>query len=148
MYEVSSKKTKYKLPIIKGVERPSEYNYESNDCTVRSLSNATDISYETAHQLLKDAGRNDNKGFHFYDTITYPGCVKGYSIVEMEQVLHQYYQKGPKITLRKFLTKHKCGTYILVRRGHALVIKDGLIIDRTPNRPNQWILRAFKVTNN
>lgn len=42
--------------------RTEQYAHENNDCTVRALANACEVSYQEAHDYMRSHGRKDKKG--------------------------------------------------------------------------------------
>lgn len=99
-------------------ERPA---FEKNDCTVRAISNAFDVPYETAHSFLANNGRQNKHGIPFVATIG-----RKARVIFGRRIS---YHKRPKKTIGTFAKKHPTGTYILLVYRHATVLKNGVIID-------------------
>ena len=117
---------------------------ESNDCTVRACANALDMHYDNAHELMRLGGRMFRSGMSFMMYMDKKTTLGGCRVNEMD---FQSWRRGPKMTLLKFCKKYTEGRYIVIRNGHALAVIDGVIHDNNGNNtPNQWVLRAYKVT--
>ena len=127
---------------------------EKNDCAVRAFANAFAITYDTAHKFAADVfGRKPKRGtksmfptlaklgFAQFDLFTdslFPET-KTYSIHPVARnnkrigiVNTDYTHKVVNHTVKTFCSKFNKGTYILTVSNHALVIKDGIVIDN-PN---------------
>ena len=127
---------------------------EKNDCAVRALANAFNITYDTAHMFAADKfKRKTKKGVKgFFITLSQLGFAtfdlfedslfperKTYSIHPLKRnnkrigiVNTDYTHKVVNHTVKTFCSKFNKGTYILTVSNHALVIKDGIVIDN-PN---------------
>ena len=134
---------------------------EKNDCVVRALMNAFEISYNKAHKIAeRDFGRQKGKGTQgTYNTLM--GMVDGdidtpnfkeikyigshpkaggkktlrnplYPIVEKkindegEEVKESTFAG---YTIGKFIQQKQKGTFIVLVAGHALAVRDGVMID-------------------
>lgn len=113
---------------------------ETNDCTVRALMAAAQMSYNEAHALMAKHGRVFGKGTHHKTQVkAYSeaggqlraifGTTKGarYRANMVENVPHQ---KG--ITLAKLLEEMPDGRFICIMRGHAFAIIDRKLADGGP----------------
>lgn len=112
---------------------------ETNDCTVRALTAAANISYESAHALMAKHGRKFGKGtYHETQVKAYAeaggelraifGTTKGakYRANETKQ-LSVPHQKG--ITLATLLSEIPKGRFVCIMRGHAFAIVDKQLAD-------------------
>lgn len=106
---------------------------EVEDCSIRGLSVAEDISWDKAYQILSDYARKRGLMLSsvesiesFLDNSYYP--VKVY--------------KGE--TLKDFVERHPDNTYLITMKGHITVLKDGIIYD-TFNPLNRYIWGAWQV---
>jgi len=128
---------------------------ENNDCFVRAVMNACQVSYDEAHELVASRfGRESGKGTkgaimklttmelngeklagreiqclgHFSATPMTPAKAK-----EKNILLNLKYPKGggtfSGFTVGKFLAQHPKGSFILIVAKHALAIRDGKIYD-------------------
>lgn len=122
---------------------------ESNDCVVRALALAAELDYDRVHSLLKIYGRKPKKGTYdgtVFKTIGYlnefnPKKFKKFELYQMPAIKTRY------VTVGQFCKAYPEGTYYLHRRGHAFVIKDGVVHDwyygSTTNKSR--IISCFKV---
>jgi len=127
---------------------------EKNDCAVRALANAFNVTYDVAHTFAADKfKRKAKKGTKkFFITLSQLGFAtfdlfedslfperKTYSIHPLKRnnkrigiVNTDYTHKVVNHTVKTFCAKFNKGTYILTVNKHALTIKNGVIIDN-PN---------------
>lgn len=112
----------------------SEYG-ETNDCTVIALATALECSYKEAHQILERWGRRKRKGIPLDLTLQTRG--KEIGITE-----RMNFEKSP--TLRQFIKDNPEGNFIVIVRGHALCVKNGVIYDHS-ERPQRRVLQAYRV---
>ena len=148
---------------------------ERNDCFVKASATAFDIPYDQAHNWVKENfNREDGKG-----TFAVPVVLGAYSKHHFPQfgqlslfggggktVYVKCLGKEPKqggnltnpsythkkvaFTVKTFADHHPTGTYILLVRGHALVVKDGNIIDNQEFQTQGYrrvVECAYKVTS-
>tara|TARA_R110000737_G_scaffold320617_1_gene332240 strand:+ start:250 stop:780 length:531 start_codon:yes stop_codon:yes gene_type:complete len=130
---------------------------EKNDCFVRACSNAFDVSYEQAHEFVKEKfNRKTGKGTKMCN-LTMKGLTNETIEFKPEGQLSLFNENGgkrigikhigdtPKLggrlinkdythkkvayTVKTFMQKFKRGTYILLVNKHALVCKGGVIFD-------------------
>ena len=126
---------------------------EKNDCAVRAFANAFNITYDTAHLFAADKFARKAKkgvkgmfitlsklGFATFDLFTdslFPET-RVYSIHPLTRsktgkvVNHAYKHKEVSHTVKTFCAEFNKGTFIVMVAKHALVIKDGIVIDN-PN---------------
>lgn len=84
---------------------------ETNDCTVRSIADAYDISYENAHKLCARFGRKQGEGFHIRAELIHKLGLK---------LLERYIN----MTVREMLDWiEKDKVYICLVNGHMFTIK-------------------------
>ena len=135
--------------------------HETNDCFVRAVMHAFDISYDEAHAFVtKQFGRQPGEGtcnphivlrrmainsmvlFDKYQ-LQYLGKnpLDAYSYYDPEILFNESYpvyrtnENGEEVisyagyTVGKFIQQHQTGTYIIIVAGHALTVKDGVLID-------------------
>lgn len=127
---------------VKGVKESVIAQSETNDCVVRAFASAFDVDYDTAHAEVKKVfKREDNKGTRFFMGRMVAMGTNGYVFNDrkIETVktdvfgMRYYVHTDDGLTLRNtttayFLKKYPVGTYIVVVRGHAFTIKDGVVI--------------------
>ena len=121
---------------------------EKNDCSVRALANAFNITYDTAHMFaatkLERKVKKGLKGmfskldllgevtFELFSNTLFPET-KTYKLNGKLKPLNPSYTHKPvKFTVKTFCAKFNEGTFILLVNKHALCIKDGIVIDN-PN---------------
>jgi hypothetical protein len=91
------------------------FPYERQDCTVRALALARQISYNEAHGLLKWAGRQDGQGYALDIYLSY------------QKYAHKLVIS--KTTIRDFVKTHPLGNYIIRIDGHVFAVKKGNTLD-------------------
>tara|TARA_R110000822_G_scaffold91102_1_gene210205 strand:+ start:1985 stop:2509 length:525 start_codon:yes stop_codon:yes gene_type:complete len=133
---------------------------ENNDCVVKALAVSTGASYNEAHEFASEyLMRTDKQGTHL-DTFT-PNISGGEMLVGSKKVLfnklskkritNRYKVKGEifdrKKTIKSFIKDNTSGTFIVTVAGHALTVKNGMIIDNEGEefRPTRKILGALQV---
>ena len=151
---------------------------EKNDCAVRAVANAFDIGYNVAHKWCADTfNRKPRKGTKLMNstlkgitdvefpiengaqldlfneltsnqfTIKHIGdCPKrGGKLIN-----RKYKHKPVAYTVKTFMQKYTKGTYLLLVNKHALVVKDGVVVDNSNYRFNGYrrtVESAFKIEN-
>lgn len=98
---------------------------QKNDCTVRAVALATQISYDAAYELLAAAGRKCSKGFAFKPWAA-AAVVNGYGF-EWQAVRKQ--RGRPRLGLALFCQFYPTGTYIVLVKRHVLTVIDGVCHD-------------------
>ena len=126
---------------------------EKNDCAVRAFANAFSITYNAAHKFAEEVfNRKPRKGvkgmfptlaklgfaqFDMFEDSLFPDT-RVYSIHPLTRsksgklVNTDYTHKEVNHTVKTFCAKFNKGTFIVMVAKHALVIKDGIVIDN-PN---------------
>jgi hypothetical protein len=121
---------------------------EKNDCAVRALANAFNITYDIAHMFAADKlERKVRKGvkgmfakldllgevtFDLFSNTLFPET-KTYKLDgKLKPRNPDYTHKKVAFTVKTFCAKFQKGTYILIVNKHALCVKDGIVIDN-PN---------------
>ena len=119
---------------------------ETNDCVVYATASAFDLTYDQAHQVVREKyGRKDRKGTETFSLLK--GLRKEHQEVK---AINTYTVRGKKIDraakVYSFAKANPQGTYFIVVRGHALAIKDGVVYDnRGELSTNCRIKWAFKI---
>lgn len=93
------------------------YNNNIEDCTIRAISVAENISWDKAYIKLSDYARQ--RGLMLS------------SVQSIESYLDDNYYRfcNYNITVGEFARKYNRGTYLVTMRGHITVIVNGVIID-------------------
>ena len=123
---------------------------EKNDCFVRACANAFNITYDVAHGFVtKEFKRKARKGtknvlgvckalgkvtFDLFQDTLFP-ITKEYKLSCVSRLINkEYTHKKVKYTVKTFCAKYSKGTYIVLVNKHALVIKNGVVVDNPNNR--------------
>jgi hypothetical protein len=133
---------------------------ENNDCVVKAIATAIDASYNDAHDFAKNyLMRNDRQGTHLNTFI--PNICKeemtigkkkvSFDKLSKQRITNRYKVKGEifdrQKTVKSFIKDNQKGTFIVTVAGHALTIKDGMIIDNVGEeyRPTRKVQGALQV---
>jgi hypothetical protein len=142
---------------------------ETNDCTVRAIANAFNVCYDTAHDYAKTVlGRENRKGIKGFDAkmasiklVSFSDNSEQLSLFpqsndynvktlrSMDLINPAYTHKRVAWTVKTFCAKYNRGTYIITVKGHALTIKDGVIMDNPNYRFTGFrrpVINAFKIS--
>lgn len=111
----------------KGALTPPALN-ESNDCSVRSLANATGKPYMECHTLMRSLGRLQGQ------------------TVDARLLAAACMRLGGKIKLIENLKDSRLnnGKYIIIQQGHCFSMINGAIIDTQPNDLDKQVLGIFE----
>ena len=123
---------------------------EDNDCVVRALAAATEVTYNEAHSFVAEKfGRKPKKGTfnfnHTLDRLKREGKVLGKTFTKIGderskylpgedyiQPATYYMNNGVlvkrQMTFKTFVKQYPKGTYLLTVRGHAFSVKDGVVV--------------------
>jgi len=149
---------------------------EKNDCVVRAIANAFEINYDDAHAWVKkELGRKNKKGTKNTSTKLRKGfdgkvvtftktgqldLFNGNEISKKVIYIGSNPKKGGKLrnkkythkevafTIKTFLSNFTTGTYLVFVDQHALVIKNGVLIDNLDKRFSGYrrvVESAFKI---
>ena len=101
---------------------PRTLDSESNDCVVRALSLAFNKPYADVHAVCQRAGRTKGRGMNT------PMINK--AIAELtDQTDAQLQRQQRAQTFTTFARDHKVGNYVVIKRGHAIALIDGVFHD-------------------
>ena len=123
------------------VRRESELaRSESNDCVVRAIQHAFEMSYDDAHKFCaKEFNRKFRDGVLGFEIkmSSYPGMkldeMTGKSTMEVtKEYGRTYYKNKGKMVERKktigtFIKENHKGTFLVSISRHAFAIKDGVV---------------------
>ena len=132
---------------------------ESKDCMVYAMAAAFDLPYDEAHQVVKEKfDRQDKKGTSnialvngMKEMIDYRVNLNGKFVREIiDNPSKVYHLHGKDITRKNrvstFIKEHTQGTYLILTGDHALVAKDGEMIDNISKGSAQsYVKRVYKV---
>jgi len=121
---------------------------EKNDCSVRALANAFNVTYDVAHLFAATKlERKAKKGlksmfskldllgevtFELFSNTLFPETRTYKLDGKLKPRNPDYTHKPVQFTVKTFCSKFNEGTYILLVNKHALCVKDGIVIDN-PN---------------
>ena len=133
-------------------------NGESKDCFVYATAAAFDLPYDEAHQVVKDKfRRQDKKGTSnialmngMSKMIDLRTNINGKFVREVIVPTKTYHLHGQDIARKNrvstFIKEHTQGTYLILTGNHALVSKDGEMIDNvTKGSAKSFVRRVYKV---
>lgn len=145
------------------MQQEASLKYETNDCTVKALAIAGNMSYSHAHDICKKRGRKAHGGLDLKDHLN---CFLdaglevnmiydshgGHATMSIKNPCNELYWLAPDITqpngsryTPKTITRIcKDGNYIAYTRGHVLSIIDGEVQDWTEGRKHH-IKALFKI---
>ncbi len=131
---------------------------ERNDCVVRAVASTFGLKYDVAHKFVaNEFGREPRKGtFGTTWKLSIRDNILGikYKLVHKENLLYPgsdiHQKKGGEpvnVPLRLFLERFPKGRYLVIVKGHAFSIIDGVVIgnDSDGSRLKAKILFAIKV---
>lgn len=116
---------------------------ESNDCFVRTVAAALEISYDDAHAYVaKEYGRKDREGtFQVFLNLTKKREILGREIEQMGEIVqysttkrlvtrYKCYGKivEREMTFKSFVKKYPEGTYVMLVKNHAFCLKNGVVV--------------------
>lgn len=134
---------------IKGFESSALAKVETNDCVVLSFATAFGVSYDEAHAFVKEVfSRKNRKGTRFFVSrlhryINNHGEIFGSKVIPMGRkktdvnysLVYEVKVAGKiikrKMTVGTFINNNPIGTFIVVVKGHAFTIIDGVVIGNT-----------------
>lgn len=148
---------------------------EKNDCVVRAVANACEVSYDEAHKFVGETfDRKQGKGTQMFSfimkqikTIKFNGPAQlslfddnGDKVVNVKHVgdapKHggdlinpKYKHKKVAFTVKEFARKFNKGNYIVEVNKHALAICDGVLIDNPDKQTDGYrrvVESAFKIS--
>ena len=93
---------------------------ERNDCVVRALTIALNRSYDEMHAICGAAGRKPRKGMYVY---------------QIEQALQKKFtwvMRHERVTFAQFARINPKGRFVVIKRGHAVALIDGVWYDSSP----------------
>ena len=159
-----------------GVSRNSDVaKTEKSDCVVRAIANAFEVSYNVAHEFTKkEFKRKKRKGTFNVNPIMKklgevvfpaegqldlfdPATESKFKVSHMGDrpkdggtlQNDKYKHKAVAYTVKSFMQKFTRGCYFIIVHKHALVIKDGVLIDNGNYRFNGYrrpVASAFKIS--
>lgn len=112
---------------------------DKGPCTVMTWANVFKCSPRDAKEWLIRFGYKSGRG-----GMTTEQVENAMKAVKKSTVVEGPYTRYNRISLQKFVEKHKEGRYYVLVRGHALAVIDGVVYDHT-EKPRREVVRAFRV---
>lgn len=100
-----------------------KYANETNDCSVRATTIALNKPYKEVHSTFLKHGRRWGKGVTF---ITLTAVLKDLTKDKVKMVASDVVKRE---SLARFIKTHPKGRYVVVKRGHAFAVIDGVAHD-------------------
>lgn len=132
--------------VIKGFQESTLAKSEDNDCVVLSIASAFGVNYDAAHEFVKNTFKRENR----QGTRNFPKTLTRYALEHKEmfganivpmgtmietynyslrytvKVGKDYVSRG--MTVHTFIKNNPVGTFIVVVKGHAFTIIDGVVV--------------------
>ena len=132
---------------------------ETNDCMVYATAAAFDLDYDTAHSHVHHRfGRRDKRGANrsqivkgMEEMVYLRENLNGKFVREIiSQPYKMYHLHGRDVNRKNrvstFIKEHSQGTYLILTSRHALVSKDGEMLDNNSGGSGKaFVNRAFKI---
>lgn len=114
---------------------------EHNDCCVRALKTVTGVPYSDAHELMAGLGRSNRNGMNIpmLDTMTLLSHVYGYKVTKVVD-------DKSGLTLGRAAWRYRTGRYLIIITGHALAIRDGVVVDQGMSGTGCRVKAIYKFT--
>ena len=110
---------------------------QSNDCTVRALATARQITYDAAYDVLKDAGRSSGRRFRMQDWLDLQPWA--------EKISFPAVKGKPRMNVAAFVHQYPQGIFIVRVAKHVFAVRDGVVFDDSHNRPDRCVYTAWKI---
>ncbi len=112
---------------------------EKNDCVVRAIASTFGLKYDVAHKFVANEFRREPRKGTFGTSIMLNARdnILGtkYNIIHKENLTYpgsaRHQKNGGKptnITLSMFIEKYPKGKYLVIKKGHALSVIDGVVV--------------------
>lgn len=128
---------------------------EENDCTVYAVATAFGMEYDAAHKEVADRmKRQEGEGVsrkNILEALEEGTVLNGKTVTRViktpTKVYKVYGNTVPRqIRLSSFVKDYPEGTYLILTRGHALTLKDGVLMDnRKQTKARALVTVAIKV---
>ena len=133
--------------------RPADVN-ERNDCAVRATVCASALPYAEVHAAYAAAGRAARRGTPWSVCQAAARALFGpdVEIVKFDanyeligSPWRRRWHASGRPTLAQFAAQHRKGCYIVVIKGHAFALVDGVQLDTAPNGSRCRVMCYIKV---
>lgn len=128
---------------------------EKNDCTVYAIATAFEMDYDAAHQeVTTRMNRRETKGVkrtNLEQALAEGTTINGKTVTRVikspSKTYKVYGNTIPRqLRLSSFIKENQAGTYVILTRGHALTLKDGVLMDNKNETKTRALVEiAFKV---
>ena len=105
--------------------RPDGLN-EARDCVVRALSLAFNRPYAEVHEICAKVGRRPRRGMYRMQTNEAIKILAG-DVMALGTSYNRVL--GPLPTFAQFAREHPLGKFVVIKRGHAVALIDGVYHD-------------------
>jgi hypothetical protein len=121
---------------------PRTIDAETNDCVVRALSLAFNREYGEVHGVCAKVGRKPRRGMYRSQTDKAIQILTGNKTAVLEK-----YSRGNRCTLKTFARDNPKGNFVVIKRGHAVALIDGVYHDNSSTAtdlPRSIVQACFK----
>lgn len=128
---------------------------EKDDCTVYAVATAFGMEYDAAHKEVADRmKRQEGQGVarkNILEALEEGTVLNGKTVTRViktpTKVYKVYGNTIPRqVRLSSFVKENPEGTYLILTRGHALTLKDGVLMDnRKETKSRALVSVAIKV---
>jgi hypothetical protein len=107
---------------------------ETNDCVVRSFASAFEIPYDDAHKFVTQKfNRKEKQGVKFFNLrmdqmINRGETLNNRKFQKLSLDILRSLSKSNNVTFNQFFKRHQTGIYIIIVRGHAFTLKNGVVV--------------------
>lgn len=128
-------------PTQAGVSAPNHYQ-ETQDCSVRSIANASNQTYEEAHTLLKSLGRKN--GCTVSGHTLAAACLRSGGRLKLFRTdFIEQYQIAQR-NLTRYLPYMKDGKFVVILPHHAFTVINGCIIDNQSTDEKETVISVYE----
>lgn len=118
---------------------PRTIEGERNDCVVRALSLSFNKPYEEVHEICKRIGRKAGKGMNYTQIDKAIAALTGDQFKKLDRL-------SKRQTFTTFARDNSSGKYLILKRGHAVALIDGVYHDNgTRGEPRAIVNAVYKV---
>jgi len=128
---------------------------EENDCTVYAVATAFGMEYDAAHREVADRmKRQEGQGVarkNVLEALEEGTVLNGKTVTRVIKTPTKTYKVygntiPRQVRLSSFVKENPEGTYLILTRGHALTLKDGVLMDnRKETKSRALVSVAIKV---
>jgi len=128
---------------------------EKNDCTVYAIATAFEMDYDAAHEeVTTRMNRQEGQGVkrtNIVQALAEGTTINGKTVTRVikspTKTYKVYGNTIPRqLRLSSFVKENQEGTYVILTRGHAMTLKDGVLMDNKNETKTRALVEiAFKV---